>query len=152
MRAVMGCNALVSTVGQSGFISHANNIIQENGSNTLSNCCSNSSFKTEWNVPSLINWTYLNLNATSLPSEGSPSWVQTTVASASSHESSQTVPHWLLKQISTLPSAELRPPRSLISPFWQRARYILGDLNQTVNWWLSTKIQLSCTRLLLTFS
>ena len=56
---------------------------------------------------------------TSLPSEGSPIWVHTTVASASPQRSSQTVPHWLLKQISTRPSVEFRPPRSRISPSWQ---------------------------------
>jgi len=110
----MGCNALVLTVSQLGFISHANHIVQENGSNTLSNCCSNSSFKTESNVHAL---SYLyQCNATSLPSEGSPSWVQTTVASAVSHKSLQTVPHWLLKQISTRPSEGLCPSRSLTSP------------------------------------
>ena len=126
----MGCNALVLTVSQLGFISHANHIVQENGSNTLSNCCSNSSFKTESNVHAL---SYLyQCNATSLPSEGSPSWVQTTVASAVSHESLQTVPHWLLKQISTRPSEGLCPSRSLTSPSEQGPKKCQLHLNHSL--------------------
>ena len=67
-----------------------------------------------------IKWSLFT--GTHIPSEGSPSWVQTTAASAASQESSQTVPHWLLKQISTRPSLEFRPSLSLMSPSWQRAR------------------------------
>ena len=51
-----------------------------------------------------------------VPFGENPSCLQTTLPSLVDQKSSQTVPHWLLKQISTLPSAELRPPRSLISP------------------------------------
>ena len=56
-----------------------------------------------------IVWNYI------LPSEGSPSWVQTTVASAASHKSSQTVPHLPSKQISTLPNVPFVPLASLTS-------------------------------------
>ena len=57
-----------------------------------------------------------------LPSEGRPSWVQTTVASLISQKSSQTVPQRLLKQISIRPSVEFCPPRSLISPSEQGSK------------------------------
>ena len=86
---------------------------------------------------------------TSLPSEGRLSWVQTTAASAASHESSQTVPHWLLKQISTRPSVEFRPsvqfrpPRSLISPSWQGTRNLLNQISYTI--YTKTEEQPNCT-------
>ena len=52
---------------------------------------------------------------TSVPSEGSPSCVQTTDASTSSQESSHTVPQIPPKQISTLPRPKFPPSTSLIS-------------------------------------
>ena len=51
-----------------------------------------------------------------IPSNGSPSCLLTTFAPWSSQESSQTVPHVLLKHNSTLPSVLSLPPASLISP------------------------------------
>ena len=52
----------------------------------------------------------------SLPVVASPSCLQTTVASVTSHISSHTVPHSLFKHISTRPSALLAPPASRTSP------------------------------------
>ena len=46
-----------------------------------------------------------------------PSCLHATPASLASHESSHTVPHWLLRQTSTRPWEELDPdPASLIAP------------------------------------
>ena len=56
-----------------------------------------------------------------IPVGEKPSCLQATLASGVPHESSQTVPHCMLLQISTLPSIEFDPPRSLMSPFEQRA-------------------------------
>ena len=64
---------------------------------------------------SVLNEHIFYINVPSLPSEDNPIWVQTTVASASSHESSQTVPHLPSKQISTLPTISFGPPASLTS-------------------------------------
>ena len=49
-------------------------------------------------------------------SSGNPSCLHTTLASFLLHASSHTVPHWLLKQNSTRPSAALLPLTSCTSP------------------------------------
>ena len=55
----------------------------------------------------------------SLPGPLAFSCVQTSFAERSSHESSQTVPHWLLTQISSRPSFSSREPLSLTCPVGQ---------------------------------
>ena len=52
-----------------------------------------------------------------------PSCLQTTVALLSSQESSQTVPHWLLRKTSTLPSFGLVPSTSRTAPGLQSASW-----------------------------
>ena len=51
-----------------------------------------------------------------IPPVGRFSWLQTTAALVSSQESSHTVPHWLLRHTSTLPSLSLPPPTSRTPP------------------------------------
>ena len=51
-----------------------------------------------------------------IPFVENPNCPHTTVASAASHESSQTVPHCPPKHTSTRPSSEVGPPTSLTAP------------------------------------
>ena len=62
-----------------------------------------------------------NIMSILIPVGEKPSCLQATLASGVPHESSHTVPHCMLLQISTLPSIEFDPTRSLMSPFEQRA-------------------------------
>ena len=63
------------------------------------------------------------IKVTTLPVEANPSCRQATLASGVPQKSSHTVPHTLLLHISTRPSLEFDPPRSLISP-WTQPVYI----------------------------
>ena len=65
---------------------------------------------------SVYTWTLVCVN---LPIVGYPNCLHTTLASGLVKELSQTVPHWLLKQISTLPSPSLRPPTKRTEPLVQ---------------------------------
>ena len=102
---------------------------------------STSNLKANFNVV----WNYI------LPSEGSPSWVQTTIASAVFHEWWHTVPHWLFKQISTRPSVGFCLPWSLISPSWQTkiGLNIIHYIKQTNKQTIKPKTHPNCTRVLL---
>ena len=51
-----------------------------------------------------------------------PSCLHTTLASATDHKLSQTVPQVSLKQISTRPEYDAGPSTSRTSPFWQRPK------------------------------
>ena len=66
-----------------------------------------------------------NVQCQYIPVEENPSCLQATCASVVPHESSHTVPHWLLLQTSTRPSRAFVPPTSLMSPVAQTARKYL---------------------------
>ena len=87
-----------------------------------------------------------------------PSCLHTTVASVTPHESSQTVPHSLLMQISILPSFGTLPPASRMSPvehgashptpassLWSQLLVRIGLLGHSRSWllleehWTSSK-------------
>ena len=59
-----------------------------------------------------------------IPSDENPSCLHATLASDVSQKLSHTVPHALLLQISTRPSEQFVPPRSLMSPLVHVAEYI----------------------------
>ena len=65
---------------------------------------------------------------TNKPVVDNPSCLQTTVASALSHRSSQTVPHTLLWQYSTRPSKLVAPPTSLTAPSSKQSIAIIIEL------------------------
>ena len=109
----MGTQCISRTVYKSGLSSMTLDIIQPDlatpnrniGRSKSNSTCSNSI----WSIH------YFSLTGCNSPNVGSPSCLQTTLASVMSHKSSHTVPQILLLHISTRPLM-LVPPTSLMSP------------------------------------
>ena len=141
MRTVMNTNWVTGTVHKSGLSPRTANLVQKNGSCSLTevstgpgNCTCGDKFtfkvreksylKSYYCICRIITVATLYTNRY-LPVGENPSCLQATLASGVPQASSHTVPHVLLLQISTLPSPRFLPPRSRISPFEQRATIMI---------------------------
>ena len=115
---VMCANSIVMAVHKSGLRTITFHIIQEDRTCSQAKTVINSNCSCVESVEAYLHHWQRELTCMwNKPAGRNPSCLQTMLASAIPQRSSQTVPHWLLLQISTRPSRVFAPPWSLMSPF-----------------------------------